>query len=83
VTDRFSDEADPDEGGPDPNPDAPTVEFEDVDPEVPEADALDQHRSVVEERATATPRTIPADVPEADALDQSRPAPVDDDRRDD
>jgi hypothetical protein len=46
------------------------------DPEVPEADALDQAREVVPgERRTVMSRAI--DVPEADAIEQAIEEPVD------
>jgi hypothetical protein len=82
VTQRFTDDADPDEVESGAEPDSPVDDLDDVDPEVPEADALEQHRPVSGERGGAVPRSIPADVPEADALEQSIPAPVDDDRWD-
>ena len=43
-------------------------------PEVPEADALDQEREVEPETADDEPTRDP-EVPEADALDQSRSVP--------
>ena len=50
------------------------------DPEVPEADALDQAREVVPgERRTQVSRAI--DVPEADAIEQAIEEPVDLERR--
>jgi hypothetical protein len=53
-----------------------------LDPEVPEADALEQAQSAVPEpRDTghqARPRTA-FEVPEADALEQAREVPADDD----
>jgi hypothetical protein len=82
VTQRFTDDADPDEVEPDADADSPVEDLGAVDPEVPEADALEQHRPVSAGRGGEVPRSIPADVPEADALDQSIPAPVDDDRWD-
>ena len=55
-----------------------------VDAEVPEADALDQHRATSDaDRRAQEPRQIPAEVPEADALEQSRAVPVDEDARED
>ncbi len=48
------------------------------DPEVPEADALDQAREVESgERHTPVHRAI--DAPEADALDQAIEVPIEDD----
>lgn len=44
-----------------------------VDPDVPEADALEQSRDWSKTKADDKPR-IPPDVNEADALDQSRAA---------
>jgi hypothetical protein len=82
VTQRFSDDADPDEVDMGTEADSAVEDLDAVDPEVPEADALEQHRPVSAQRGGAVPRSIPADVPEADALDQSIPAPVDDDRWD-
>jgi hypothetical protein len=80
VTQRFTDATDPDEAGPDREPDSAVEDLDDVDAEVPEADALEQHRPVSAEPGEGGPPSIPADVPEADALEQSIPAPVDDDR---
>jgi hypothetical protein len=48
------------------------------DPEVPEADALDQAREV-EPGERHTPITRPIDAPEADALDQAIEVPLDED----
>ncbi|HLI16464.1 MAG TPA: hypothetical protein VKV23_10505 [Acidimicrobiales bacterium] len=50
----------------------------DVEPEVPEADALEQLEPVAEEAAPPWPPAIAAEVPEADALEQARPEPYDD-----
>jgi len=47
-----------------------------LDPEAPEADALDQRREVVDEGDAEVSRGL--EVPEADALDQSRAVPTDD-----
>ena len=44
------------------------------DPEVPEADALDQQREVDPEPADGEP-TLDPEVPEGDALEQSRQVP--------
>ncbi len=57
-----------------------------VDPEVPEADALEQAQSVVPETgetaaAPASKKRAAFEVPEADALDQDREVPLDDDDR--
>jgi hypothetical protein len=82
VTQRFTDDADPGEVDTGAGADSAVEDLDDVDPEVPEADALEQHRPVSAERGDEVPHSIPADVPEADALDQSVPAPVDDDRWD-
>jgi len=50
------------------------------DAEVPDADALDQSRSVdPPERPDAPDRAL--DAPEADALEQSQPVPADDEQR--
>lgn len=60
---------------PDSRPAAPKVE---IPPDVSEADALDQARSVAEdEEEEVLPSDIAADEPEADALDQSRRAELD------
>jgi hypothetical protein len=82
VTQRFTDDTDPGELDTGAEADSPVEDLDDVDPEVPEADALEQHRPVSAERGGGAPRSIPADVPEADALEQSIPAPVDEDRWD-
>jgi hypothetical protein len=49
------------------------------DPDVPEADAVEQEESEEEE----LPRDvkIPPDVPEADALDQARSVPLDEEEQ--
>jgi hypothetical protein len=58
-----------------------------ADPEVPEADALEQAQPVgpetVEAREASPPskRRAAFEVPEADALDQAREVPLDDDDR--
>jgi len=58
-----------------------------ADPEVPEADALDQALPVGPETAEVRPPLVPSErrtafeVPEADALDQAREVPLDDDDR--
>jgi len=48
-----------------------------TNPEVPEADALDQARDVDPDPATYRPSSDP-EVPEADALDQAREVPLPD-----
>jgi hypothetical protein len=73
---------DPDEVEPGAAPGSAIEDLDEVDPEVPEADALEQHRPVADDRGGEVRPSIPADVPEADALEQSIPAPVDDDRWD-
>ncbi|HXW81248.1 MAG TPA: hypothetical protein VEJ84_17230 [Acidimicrobiales bacterium] len=55
-----------------------------ADPEVPEADALEQAQPVGPEAGEARPpskRQTAFEVPEADALDQAREVPLDDDDR--
>jgi hypothetical protein len=55
-----------------------------ADPEVPEADALEQAQAVAPEphEPPPVPRKRAAfEVPEADALDQDREVPLDDDDR--
>ena len=58
-----------------------------ADPEVPEADALEQAQPVgpevgdVPEVRPASERWTAFEVPEADALDQAREVPLDDDDR--
>jgi hypothetical protein len=61
-----------------------------ADPEVPEADALEQAQPANPEgsepeagpaRAVARQRWVTFEVPEADALDQAREVPLDDDDR--
>ncbi|HTW08592.1 MAG TPA: hypothetical protein VME46_13830 [Acidimicrobiales bacterium] len=51
-----------------------------IDPEVPEADALEQAQPVVP-GAEAEPRAprLPLEAPEADVLDQAREVPDEDD----
>jgi hypothetical protein len=54
------------------------------DPEVPEADALEQAQPAVPEPSDPAPtpqRRTAFEVPEADALDQDREVPLDDDDR--
>jgi hypothetical protein len=45
------------------------------DPEVPEADALEQEREAEPSPVDVPPSTVGLEVPEADALDQSREVP--------
>jgi hypothetical protein len=55
-----------------------------ADPEVPEADALDQAQPAepdAGEPAPAPRKRMAFEVPEADALDQTREVPLDDDDR--
>jgi hypothetical protein len=57
-----------------------------ADPEVPEADALEQSQPVGPEsgdvrEAPPSRRLTAFEVPEADALDQAREVPLDDDDR--
>jgi hypothetical protein len=56
-----------------------------TDPEVPEADAIEQSQEVspTDEEDEETPLQGPAsmEVPEADALEQSQPVPGDQDER--
>jgi hypothetical protein len=49
-----------------------------IDPEVPEADALEQMQPALPEDEDEEPDTIPPDAPEADALEQSRSLPPED-----
>ncbi len=54
------------------------------DPEVPEADALEQSQDVepAEEAGPSVPGRAPAfEVPEADALEQSQDVPTDEEER--
>jgi hypothetical protein len=51
------------------------------EPDVPEADAIEQDQSVEEEELPKAPK-IPPDVPEADALDQARSVPLDEEEQD-
>ena len=55
-----------------------------VDPEVPEADALEQAQPAAPEASDAEPTSqhrTAFEVPEADALEQEREVPLDDDDR--
>jgi len=55
-----------------------------ADPEVPEADALEQEQPAAPEvsEGAPAPRKVTAfEVPEADALEQAREVPLDDDDR--
>jgi hypothetical protein len=55
-----------------------------TDPEVPEADAIEQSQSVVpeaDEPDRAPVATVAFEVPEADALDQAREVVLEDDDR--
>jgi hypothetical protein len=57
-----------------------------ADPEVPEADALEQAQPVAPEGNETEPASPPRrrttfEIPEADALDQDREVPLDDDDR--
>jgi hypothetical protein len=49
-----------------------------LDPEVPEADALEQRREVSDEEVDEAPH-LGNEVPEADALEQARTVPLDED----
>ena len=49
-----------------------------LDPEVPEADALEQARDIVP-RDDPAPVDLPIEVPEADAIDQATEVLLDDD----
>lgn len=51
------------------------------DPDVPEADAVEQDQSLEEEERPRDVK-IPPDVPEADALDQATPVPLDEEEQD-
>lgn len=54
----------------------------DIGPEVPEADAIEQHLTAVPEEAEADDVTdVPWDTPEADLLDQRRAVFFDDELR--
>jgi hypothetical protein len=55
--------------------DAPADE---VEPEVPEADAIEQRQPTVPDAVDDVPGAIPVEVPEADALEQARGLEVDD-----
>jgi hypothetical protein len=49
-----------------------------IEPEVPEADALEQRMPALPEDTDDEPTSIPPEAPEADVLEQSRSVPVDD-----
>jgi hypothetical protein len=61
-----------DEREPDPEP--PEIEAD-----VPEADAIEQHQPALPEDVDEEHVSIPPDAPEADALEQARDVPLDDD----
>ena len=65
-------------------PDEPSSDpgLREVRPEIPAADAIDQHRAVDSNDVVDEPASLPADVPEADALDQARIVPVGEDSYD-
>jgi hypothetical protein len=58
-------------GGFDAGEPMPDQELREVDPELPEADAIDQHRSVPDD-VDEEVESIPVDASEADVLDQAR-----------
>jgi hypothetical protein len=66
------DDYDADESEPEPLP-------ERLDPDVPEADAIEQFQSAAPAMVDDEPFSLPPDAAEADALDQWRDAGVDDD----
>jgi|GEM_PF-2051880 len=54
----------------------------DIDMEIPEGDAIEQRRELVQDEESAVvgqPRSVPFDVNEADAAEQDRSAGFDDD----
>lgn len=57
-----------------PDPETPEIEAD-----VPEADAIEQHQPTIPLDAAEEPESIPDDAAEADALDQARTVPLDDD----
>ena len=60
----------------------PEAEFDELPPEVPEADALEQHEDASGDYVGEGPRDLPFDASEADALDQRREVPYEDDSED-
>jgi hypothetical protein len=62
-------------GPEEPQPDPPLRELE---PETPEADAIEQRQAVVGDSVEDELETMPAEASEADALEQARIAPIDD-----
>ena len=77
-----SDTSEPDRTAPQPVPEeepVPDPEAPEIDADVPEADAIEQHQSALPDDASEEPATIPDDASEADALDQARIVPLDDD----
>ena len=66
-----SDDLDPDE----PPPEPPLRE---LDPELPEADVVEQHQATEPDGAADELDSVPPDVQEADAIEQATPVLLDD-----
>ena len=58
--------------------DEPGPPEDEVEPEVPEADAIEQRQPTAPDDVDDLPGAIPVEVPEADALEQARGLAVDD-----
>ena len=57
----------------------PEPELDELPPEVPEADAVEQHQRAFGDDGTVSgARDLPFDAPEADVLEQRRDVPYDD-----
>ncbi len=63
--------------------DRPEPELVELPPEVPEADAVEQHQDAAGDEPWSAPRSVPFDAPEADVLEQRAEVPYDEDDIDD
>jgi hypothetical protein len=64
--------------GIDPDEPEPEPPLRDLDPELPEADVIEQHQAADPEVVVDELDSVPVEVPEADAIEQATPAPVED-----
>jgi hypothetical protein len=62
-------------GDTDPEEPEPEPALRELDPDLPEADVIEQHQAVEQDGLAEAPSSFPAEVPEADAIEQATPAP--------
>ncbi len=60
----------------------PEPELGELPPDVPEADAVEQHQAAVDDEVRRAPRDLPSDASEADVLEQRQEVPLDDEGED-